>query len=188
MPNGNDQPKNNGKPLDFSHPDTVSFLTEQKHRFEAQRDRSSGEANATERSLSGQLILLTTVLITVSVVVLSNGSLLDQLSIDQKILILAAFVLVTLSTVYGIRHYFAMENSYNKWADAYHKVTTIIDGKDFSTTQELSEKIQKAQSGLDIHPSRPALNKQVYCIVASFAVYLLLLIAVFFNFGNHLNL
>jgi hypothetical protein len=188
MSNGDDRSGNNSKSLDFSDPDTIAFLTEQKHRFEAQRDRSSGEANSTERSLSGQLILLTTVLITVNVIALGNGSLLDQLSIDQKILILAVFVLETLSTAYGIRHYFAMENSYNKWADAYHEVTTIIDSKDYSTTQELSEKIKNTQNGLDIHPSRPALNKQVYCILASFVVYLLLLIAILFNFRNHLTL
>jgi hypothetical protein len=176
------------KTLNFSDPDSIAFLTEQKHRFESQRDRSSGEANATERSLSGQLILLTTVLISVNVIALGNGSLLNQLSIDQKLLVLVAFVLETLSTIYGIRHYFAMENSYNKWADAYHKVTTIIDGKDYSTTQELSVKIKNAQNGLDIHPSRPSLNSQVYCIIASFVVYLALLIAIFFNFRNHLNL
>lgn len=180
--------RHNSNKYDFNDPDTVAFLTSQKHKFEQQRDKSSGEANNTERSLSGQLILLTTVLITVSVVALSNGDLLNHLSINQKILIIVAFILETTATISGIVHYFKMENSYNKWADAYHKVTIILDGHDFNTQEELTAKIGKAQSNLDIHPARPALKLQVGAIAATFAVYLVLLIAVFFNFHNVLTI
>jgi hypothetical protein len=169
---------------DFSDSNTVAFLTSQKHKFEKQRDKVSAEANTTERSLSGQLILLTTVLITVNVIALGNGELLNHLTNNQKILIILSFIFEMLATVAGIIHYFKMESSYNKWGDAYHRVTQIIDGKDFKTEKELSDKIQAAQTDLKIHPVRPALKLQVGCIIGSFLVYLVLLLAVFFNFHN----
>lgn len=172
---------------DFNDPETVTYLTTQKHKFENLREKSSGEANTTERSLSGQLILLTTVLITVNVIALGNSELLAHLTTNQKILILVAFILETVATMSGILHYFKMESSYNKWADAYHKVTTIIDGRGYATQDELGKKIQTAQSNLNIHPPRPALKAQVLCIAGSFIVYLLLIVAIFFNFHNHLN-
>ena len=170
------------KALDFNDVETDAYLTSQKHKFEKYRDMFATEANTIERSLSGQLILLTTVLITVNVVALGNGDLLNHLTVIQKWLILAAFLLETVATIAGIAHYFKMEALYNKRADGYHDATTVIDSRDFSTESELSQKIQAVQSNLGIHPPRPALKLQVCCIVGSFLAYLLLLLAVFFDF------
>ena len=173
---------------DFTDIETVNYLTSQKNKFEKYRDKFAAEANTIERSLSGQLILLTTVLITVNVVALSNGELLNHLSDNQRWLILLAFFMETVATVAGIAHYFKMETLYNKWADAYQDAVKIIDERNFTTQPELANKVQGVQSNLDIHPPRPALKLQVACIAASFGAYLLLLIAILFNFHNSLNL
>lgn len=169
---------------DFNDPRTVDFLTAQKHKFEAQRDKSAGEANNTERSLSGQLILLTTVLISVNVIALGNDGLMGSFTTGQKFLVLVAFVLEAVAVFAGMYHYFKMESSYKKWADAYHEVTLIIDKREFSTESELADKINKAQSDLDIHPPRPAVKVQVGCIAVSFVAYIALLVALFFDFNN----
>jgi hypothetical protein len=169
---------------DFNDAATVDFLTAQKHKFEALRDKSASEANNTERSLSGQLILLTTVLISVNVIALGNDGLLTSLTLDQKLLVITAFILETVAVIAGVYHYFKMESSYNKWADAYHEVTLIFDKREFGTEGELASKVSEAQSDLDIHPPRPALRIQVGCIIASFAAYAVLIVALFFDFHN----
>lgn len=168
----------------FSDPATVEFLTSQKHKFEVQRDRSAGEANNTERSLSGQLILLTTVLISVNVIALGNDGLLSKFTDAQKLLMLTAFILEAVAVFAGIYHYFKMEGSYKKWADAYHEATLIIDKREFKTETELVEKVNGVQSNLDIHPPRPAIKVQVACIIASFVAYIVLLLALFYDFKN----
>ncbi len=169
---------------DFNDPTTVEFLTAQKHKFEIQRDKSASEANTTERSLSGQLILLTTVLISVNVIALGSGGLLNSLTSGQKFLILFAFILEVIAVFAGIVHYFKMESSYKKWADAYHDVTLVIDNRDYKTEDELIKKIDVAQSNLDIHPPRPAIKVQVACIALCFFTYIVLIAALFFDFHN----
>lgn len=165
----------------FSNSNTVKYLSEQQNKFEKQRDKASGEANTTERSLSGQLILLTTVLITVNVVVLSGGSnLAENLSDFQKLLVLGAFLLETTAIIAGIAHYFKVEGSYNKWADAYHDVVEIIVSRSYSTEKELSDKVDKAQK-LDIRPPRQVLKVQVICIIASFIIYFTLIVTFFYD-------
>lgn len=174
--------KERSQVYDLNNPDTIAYLNSQKQKFEKFRDRSSGQANETERSLSGQLILLTTVLITINVVTLGNSGLLDHMSVSQKTLVLVAFLLEAIATFAGIYHYFRMEKSYNKWGDAYHQVTLIFDRKEFSTDTELAQEVFKAQENLDIHPPRPAMNVQIISIILSFIVYFGLLVAVFFDF------
>jgi hypothetical protein len=177
-----------GQVYNFNDPNTVEYLTGQKHKFEARRDKAADDANNTERALAGQLILLTTVLITINVVALNNSDLLNHLTTNQRILILLAFLLEAVSTFAGILQYLSIEASYNKWADAYHKISLIIQKKDFSTSEELAKMVDDTQNNLPIHNSKPWLKMQVASILTSFVVYFVLLVAVLFDFHNYFTI
>lgn len=174
---------NDQQPLDFTDEDTIAFLNRQRASFSEARDKAGSESNESERALCGQLMLLSTVLISVNVVILGDSDVLKSLTTAQRILSTLGLALLISSIVTGILYYFKVFASYKNWADAHHKVVERIESKSFSTLAQLGQYIKNTYKHLDIHVRMSWLRVQVACLFSAFAVYLLLVIALLFDLG-----
>lgn len=164
---------------DFSDPETAKSLDALQNKFEIESNSNSAEGNETERSLSGQLILLTTVLITVNVLVLSNESIVKHVTHLQKIYVFWALISEAVATFAGIMNYIRLENSYNRWAGVWRNCAEIVKGRKFKSPEELNRKINAEQARIQDR-DRPELWVQIGAIGISLILYLSLLYNVFF--------
>lgn len=85
------------------------------------RARNVNNANETERHLGGQLITLSVLFLTVSVVVLGNGGTFEQLSYEARILILLTFMVIVASIGCGIKYYFVCAEYYTFNSKVHHE-------------------------------------------------------------------
>jgi hypothetical protein len=86
-------------------------------------NRNIENANETERSLCGQLMLVSTVFLTVSVVVLGNNDSRSSLAWSGHLLILVTFITVLLSIACGVKYYFDNIAFYTNWEEYITKPT-----------------------------------------------------------------
>lgn len=164
---------------DFSDPETAKSLDALQNKFEVESNSNSAEGNETERSLSGQLILLTTVLITVNILVLSNDSIVKHITHLQKVYVFWALVSEAIATFAGIMNYVRLENSYNRWAGVWRNCAEIVKGRKYKTPEELDGKISAEQSRIQDR-DRPELWVQIGAIGISIILYLFLLYSFLF--------
>lgn len=170
--------------IDFNNQNDVEFLNAQKKRFEHHGEFNISQGNVTERSLSGQLILLTTVLLTVNVLVLGDGNILGA-STSPKVLLFLALIAEALATCAGIANYLMLEQSYDGWSAIYMKCAAIIEARGYKTREELIEILTEEQEGIGSSNSKYALYLQAGLICLSLVFYIVLLGGVFFsNWGS----
>lgn len=145
-------------------------------------NRNIENANETERSLCGQLMLVSTVFLTVSVVVLGNNDGLSNLSWLGRLLILATFTIVLLSIACGIKYYFESVEFYKGWAKFHHDVyETFRDGNLGVGKVDIEELNQKSSSKSEIS-SNTWLKRQIALLTTgALCCVALLFIFLFFN-------
>ena len=87
-------------------PLTPQQMNTEMEKYIEGRERFVNKLTDTERSLSEQLMLISTVLISINAIVLGAMSSVKHLAVADKYFILAGFILLSLSIFAGIIHYF----------------------------------------------------------------------------------
>ncbi|HVX48482.1 MAG TPA: hypothetical protein VHA05_03970 [Candidatus Saccharimonadales bacterium] len=166
---------------DFSKPKTDKWLNRLSDKFEHDGEITSREGNETERSLSGQLILLTTVLITVNMLVIGgDGKVFEHLTHTQKEYVFAALILEIVATIAGVVNYLRIEYYYNEWAGVLYKCAGIVTGREYKNQDELNNLLRTTIDTMKDRKVRLALWTQIAAIVFSLLVYVVLLHSILF--------
>lgn len=98
--------------VDLTSLDDRDFIDRQKNENIADRDKSSQEAKESERALCGQLMLVTTVLLTANVFIVTNSGLLRSLNNIQKLIMLLGMSVLSGSIHAGVKYYFVLMKYY----------------------------------------------------------------------------
>jgi len=170
------------RPINLDDEADQRFINHELEQNLSDRDSSVQEAREVERALCSQLILVATVLLTVSMFAVGNSDLLSKMSCDQQYLTLLAIAALIGSIVAGIKYYFVLGGFYSAWAQAKNEVAHIYGDVDFTTPLEARSKAYEKTSHLDNRPKTEWLKKQLWALGIAGGAYLLLLIAVFFDF------
>ena len=93
---------------------------EQKAANDSERNIQGG--NETERALCGQLMLVSTVFLTISVVVLGDSDSVNSLDFVGRVSIIITFVLILASIACGIKYYFDLIKWYERWGIHNHEM------------------------------------------------------------------
>ncbi len=156
------------------------LLDEYNSDFVDLNRKLGSEANATERSLSGQLMLVTTVITTISVVALGNSDLMKQLVDIHRYLILSIFLLQIVSIASGIINYLKIEEFFTKSANEYASASKLINERQFDSIAGYFKKVGKILKNRKDHSSKAALNVQIISIALSLAIYGVLISLILF--------
>ncbi len=145
--------------------------------------KSAEAANTTEQNMSAQLILISTVIFTGSLLGISNSELLKQLTEFDKSLLLIICILQVVSIISGIKNYRAIEKFMGDIATNQNKKARIIAHKEYATYSELNKKLKKHDKENSPPEMSPRLytNMQVFSIAASLALFCCLLFTILFN-------
>jgi len=170
--------------LDLTNEKVTNFIDSTRRDYIAQRDRSLNQENATERFACGQLMLVTTVLLSATVLVVANNSILKDITPAQKLLIVAGVLSLILSIVAGVKYYFELMHFYLKWAKALNDVVTMHSNVDFKNFEEAGTKTDSLLGEVETETSKFWLKWQIGLLGGGVGVYLLLLIAILFNFQS----
>lgn len=170
-------------PIDFTRPEVFGFIHATRDGYIHQRDRSLTEENETERALCGQLMLITTVLLSANIVVLSNGDLLKLMSDAQRALMLAGVILLIASIAAGIKYYFQLMHFHFDWAKASNDVVNLHSEVDFKTFKEAGRKVDAIYKDVPTQTPKRWLHWQIKLLGVGSLSYLLLLIAILFDFS-----
>lgn len=146
--NEKDKAERNNLPLDFNDTTLLNFLEKEAIRTEEKRDDNASMTTQVELNLCSQLMLLSTVLLTGSVVWFSSKDVTRSLTSLQTTALLLMFVFLLASVAAGITYYFTLGKFFEKWAESEDKVSDIFRNKEFSTWNELFKKIKVARKGL----------------------------------------
>lgn len=153
-------------------------------RSEQQALRNVQNGNNTEVALCGQLILVTTVILTGSGVVLVNMNVLNVLSISQRTFLLLGVVLLIMSLFCGIKYYFVLTKYFFDWAFAEHEVVSFhenLDPKTVSYTQ-FKARVEEIKGHLSSQSPNGWLKGQVALLGFGSAVYILFCGSMLFSF------
>jgi hypothetical protein len=167
--------------VDLTKRQDREFITRQKNEYAKDRNQSAAEANESERALCSQLMLVTTVLLTANVFILGDSSLLKSMATIQKVLVMLGMVALSSSILTGIKYYFELKKFYTDRADAKDSLVQSFGDIDFDTFTEARTKVESTLKPLPKHVDEKWLIRQVQLLVLAFGVYVLLVIAIFFN-------
>jgi len=170
------------KLIDFSNKEVFDYITATRSDYIQQRDRSLTEENETERVACSQLMLVTTVLLSATVLVLSNGDVLKSLTGAQKILTVMGVASLIASIFAGVRYYFVLVRFHLDWAKGLNEVVNLHSRVDFKTFKEAGEKTDGILEALPTLTPKRWLKWQIGLLGGGVGAYLLLLIAILFNF------
>jgi ABC-type multidrug transport system fused ATPase/permease subunit len=168
--------------IDISDAGVFDFIQATRRDYIQQRDRSLAEENETERSACGQLMLVTTVLLSATVLVVGNSDILKTITDAQKILVVIGFSSLILSIFSGIKYYFELVQFNFDWAKSLNDVVTLHSEVDFKTFKEAGEKTDSLLKKLPTQTPKKWLKRQIGLLASGVIMYLILLIAILFNF------
>ena len=173
--------------IDRTNPSHVSFVNEQKRMYSDASDYFVKETNETERALCAQLMLVDTVLLTGTLVAISNGDLFNLLTGTTKALIVIALLLLFISIGYGIAYYFAIIGYNKRWAIAKHKAALSFLDTNIKTWAAMRNTTHNLQADIPEELDQKMLKTQIFFIGAAAILYILALLGILFNFGNVLS-
>lgn len=168
--------------FDIGDSDDVAYLNSLKKTYQDGVNRSDSEANSTDRGLSTQLILITTVLITSNIIVFGNKELLTTLTIGQRPLLALGLACLIASLILGISYYQEVKNFHKQWATTRNDIVELISNQQVTTYDGLREKITELTSGLSSHINERLLHWQIGVLIGALGVYLLFAISLLFDF------
>jgi hypothetical protein len=165
----------------FYDKETKKNLEKFQKKYEHWAERESAEGNETERHLSGQLILLTTVLITVNVLVLGDGNIVNVKPINTHHLNYIFFALISeiLATFFGVLNYIQIEKYYDKNAGIWGACAQIVFKRDYKSPTELDSKLSKEHAKIK-ERKKTILYSQIFFILLSLILYAALIHSIFY--------
>lgn len=186
----NQQPKKPNSTLDpalsrhlsLSSREDVKYLNRVKNTYTDGVNRSDAEANSTDRSLSNQLILITTVLITANIVVLGNTELLKSLTRIEKCLLLTGMASLTISLLLGVQYYQIVKKFHKSWATARNNVVNAVIDRKAVAQLEIDAVVDKEMGILKPNIDERVLNYQIRALQFAFFAYFVLVVALLFSF------
>jgi|GEM_PF-3197387 len=153
----------------------------QRDQYVDSRNISLAELNASERALCGQLMLITSVLISANLVVYSDFARLQSMAANQKVLIVVGFSLLIVSIGSGIKNYFDLISFHIDWAKGYNDVVNLLGkAKDTDVVIAVS-RVNEILSSLKQQSSVVWLRLQVIFLFLALFAYFILVIAVLFD-------
>lgn len=167
--------------IDRSNPDHIAYLNNQKHIFSAASDYFVGETNETERALCAQLMLIDTVLLTGTLVAITNKDISDIFSIPVRILVLLALCALLMSIFFGVKYYFEVKKYNKNWAHAKFEAMKAFLNPSIQTWSELRMKTNEPQVGIPEELVSPCLRLQILFIAIAAIFYVIALFGFLFN-------
>lgn len=174
----------NERPLDFSNSEFWHYLHEQKVAAEADRNRNTQNVNETERTLCGQIMLFTTVLLTGSIFFLGDNDTRSALTTVQAVFIISSLLLLFASAIFGILYFFKIISFFERWAQAADKVADVYNDREFNTWKEATDQLSKAQLGIPTKTDKRLLNAQLISLGIAGLAYLGLIAGILFDFTS----
>lgn len=142
----------------------------------ADRNRNISLSNSTDNQLSGQLMLLCTVFLTVAFLVISSTQI-EIYTLAVRILIFQMLILTFISIGCGIKNYFVNIDFYSKWASKSHENYNLFICRKFKDQSELETKFNENLKDLETHSSSFWLKMQILALILA-AILLLIAIAI----------
>jgi len=154
----------------------LQFMHERKASYEADRNRNSASANETERSLCGQLMLVSTVLLTGFVIFFGSRENTTKFTPHQIKLLISGIALLCFSIAAGVKYYFVLNKFFRSWATTDHKTAELYNDDSIKTWEEIQNRTDELQSKNKPESSFTWLFIQIALLASAAIAYVMLLI------------
>lgn len=163
------------------------YLSEVNSAFTNTANSMYTSANDTEQSLSSQLMLLNTVILTASLLAIGNGDLFSLLTPVHKFLICAVFILQIISIYSGIAHYHSRFRFFGDGGDNAKVSADLAKIGSFTNLEDMKVKIKSNEEKARHMSGELELRVQVGSIALSLIIFFVLIIAIFYNIPYYEN-
>ncbi len=161
-------------------PLTPQQMNTEMEKYLEGRERFVNKLTDTERSLSEQLMLISTVLISINAIVLGAMSSVKHLAVADKYFILAGFILLSLSIFAGIIHYFYTIQFYKNWALAINKIIIKLANSEYDSQEAMRNSVFEIQDGQRQYSNQVFMYIQIGLLAVALLIYLFLIVGVLF--------
>lgn len=158
-----------------------NFLTKQQRKFEEATKSDIKESNEVFRELSRQLILVSTVFITLSSPVLLRGEILRSISIGNKWFLLGTWISLSVSILAGMFQFIIDYKFFSRWAYAKYTIVKSIATEEVKNIDELQAKATKQQKDITLESKTWPLWVQVSTVCVGIASFLFFMIRILFE-------
>jgi len=159
----------------------VRHVTDTMNGYEDVANRVLAEANSTESDLSGQLMLVSTVVLTAVLLALGNADLFKLLTDSQKTLISLVLILQVVSIILGIIAYKDRITFFVGASDNAKKSVMIADSFNYESIESMKQKINENVKSFTGKSTDRYLNLQIWSIVIGLLVFAVVILSVLFN-------
>jgi hypothetical protein len=178
-------------PLSDMDADEKHYMIEYTDGVSAAYNDSSNKnfaaANATEQSLSNQLMLINTVVLTASLISFSNEAFYNSLSLPQSILIFIIFTLQILSIISGIFDYMLRRKFFGDGGDKALKIAKYIKTRKYKTINEMLKQVSDYDDKILKKSNRITSLAQIIFIIMGLAFFVILLFSFLFDVPLYSN-
>jgi hypothetical protein len=172
------------RPINRNSAAGVAYLEKIQNTYQDSTNRSDGEANTTDRDLSNQLRLITTVFITANIVVFGNKDLLNSLTYAQKGLSLCGLVCLGISLYLGIAYIQKVKEFHKTWAAAKNRIANAIADREVESFYEIEAKVTDEVGHLNANIDEKLLKQQIELLATALLFYLVLVVSLLFDFHS----
>lgn len=159
----------------------ISYTDNVSNSYTTTANSSFGEANATEQSLSSQLMLLNTVILSASLLALSNSELFTRLTDSHRVITCIIVFLQTLSIIAGIISYRLRERFFAGAGKNAYKSAGIAKERKFKNLNHMEKLIRANDEKQPEQSSNRAVNIQIVLIVLSLMCFAALIYSVLYD-------
>jgi hypothetical protein len=188
----------NSSILNFAHIPLKEMDADERHymieytdsvakEFIESSNKNYATANSTEQSLSNQLILLNTVLLTGSLLSFNNDTFFSSISLPQSILIFSIFTLQALSISFAVLDYKLRQSFFAQGGDETTSSATYIKARKYLTVNEMLETLAKNDKKFLKKSNRFTSKAQVYLLLASLFLFVVLIYSLLFDVPLYRN-
>lgn len=164
--------------FDLDRAEDRVYLNELQNTYLSEVGTSDSEGNETDRVLSSQLILITTVIITGNIVVLGNKDLLQSLTWAQQGLVAIGLASLVASLYSGITYFQKIRAFHRGWGEARYNVVLELDKvKTGDKYSDLSAKVDNLIKHKGANIDEKYLNYEIWILFGALFVYLVLVVS-----------
>lgn len=160
--------------LDLTVQASRDYINGLASSYKEDLDKSDAEGNETDRALSSQLMLITTVILTANIIVFGNIELLKSLTYFQQSFILLGLMGLITSIWLGIEYYQDIRTFHRNWADKRHEAVLALDDirlKSEITYGQIYDETVKIFKPLDANIDERHLRRQIFILKLALIVY-----------------
>lgn len=159
----------------------IDYKNRESEKESAMGNRALTEANQIEQNLSAQLILISTVLVTASLIGVSNADLHKLMTEPHKALFLMILVLQVISILSGITYYKIVEYYQAKNGLLSHKKALLIHEEQYESIADMQRQLSAMEkNSRDKNPEIVAYI-QIVSIAISLVLFTILLYAMAYD-------